>query len=288
MKIGVVFPQTEIGNDPAVIKAYAQTAEGSGYNHILAYDHVLSADLANRPEWKGSYSLDDPFHEILVLFGYLAALTEKVELVTGVLILPQRQTALVAKQAAAVDLLSGGRLRLGIGVGWNRVEYDGLGKDFTNRGQRCEEQIKLLRELWTNESITFDGRWEQIDEAGITPLPVQRPIPIWIGGYVDETLRRCGRMGDGWFPWRPLDDTMRSMLDDLRRYTEEAGRSFSDIGLEPRLDIGKGTPDDWHAFADGWEAAGATHLCLGTMGNKFTSASQHIGAIERAAREFGL
>jgi probable F420-dependent oxidoreductase len=285
MKTGVVFPQTEFGNDPGAIKAYAQTVEGLGFRHILAYDHVLSADLTNRPDWTGSYSLKDPFHEIFVLFGFFAAVTESVELVTGVVILPQRQTALVAKQAAAVDVLSGGRMRLGVGVGWNRVEYEGLDKDFTNRGQRVEEQIALLRALWTNESITFKGRWEQIDEAGITPLPVQRPIPVWIGGYVDETLRRCARIGDGWFPWREPNDLMKDMMSRLRQYTAEAGRDFSEIGIEPQLNVGQGNPDTWHAFIEGWRALGATHLDLGTMKNGFTTPREHLAALERAARE---
>ena len=285
MRTGVVFPQTEFGNDPAAIKDYAQTAEGLGYRHILAYDHVLSADLTNRPDWTGSYALKDPFHEIFVLFGFLAAVTEKVELVTGVVILPQRQTALVAKQAAAIDVLSGGRLRLGVGVGWNRVEYEGLDKDFTNRGQRVEEQIALLRALWTNTSITFEGRWERIHEAGLNPLPVQQPIPIWIGGYVDETLRRTARIGDGWFPWREPNDLMGDMMSRLRQYTEEAGRDFSEIGIEPQLNVGQGNPDQWHAFIEGWRRLGATHLDLGTMKNGFITPKQHIDALERAAKE---
>ncbi|CAN5734305.1 hypothetical protein BH23CHL5_BH23CHL5_22110 [soil metagenome] len=288
MKKGVVFPQTEFGNDPTAIKDYAQMIEGLGYRHILAYDHVLSADLANRPNWKGSYALSDPFHEIFVLFGFLAAVTEKVELVSGVVILPQRQTALVAKQAAEIDVLSGGRLRLGIGVGWNKVEYDGLDKDFTNRGVRSEEQITLMRALWTNESISFEGRWERIDEAGINPLPVQRPIPVWIGGYVEETLKRTARIGDGWFPWRPPDDMMKDYVDRLRKYTEEAGRSFDEIGIEPQLNVGRGTPDEWNEFIEGWKALGATHLCLGTMGNGFTTPEQHLEALERAAAELGI
>jgi probable F420-dependent oxidoreductase len=288
MKIGVVFPQTEFGNDPVAIREYAQTVEGLGFNHILAYDHVLSADLTSRPDWKGSYSLADPFHEVFVLFGFMAAVTDRVELVTGVVILPQRQTALVAKQAAEVDVLSGGRMRLGIGVGWNEVEYHGLDKPFSNRGKRSEEQIALLRALWTNESITFDGQWEQIDRAGITPLPVQRPIPIWIGGYADETLRRCARLCDGWFPWRQPDDAMQRMLDALKRYADEAGRDFGDIGLEPRLDIGKGTFAERESFVRNWQELGATHLCLGTMGNGYASPADHLAAIERAAKELGV
>ena len=211
MRIGVTFPQIEFGNDPVAIRDYAQTIEGLGYTHFLAYDHVLGADASVRPGWSGSYASQNPFHEVFVLLGYLAALTTSLELVTGVLILPQRQTALVAKQAAEVDVLSGGRLRLGVGVGWNEVEYEGLDKDFSNRGARSEEQIALLRALWTSPVITFDGQWERIDAAGINPLPVQRPIPIWIGGYAEATLRRVGRVG------RWLVPLARAERDDARR-----------------------------------------------------------------------
>src|SRR3712207_4600908 len=179
-----------------------------GFAHFLSSVHVLSAPSANRPGCTGAYTLAHPFHEVFVLLGYVAAVTASVELVTGVVILPQRQTALVAKQAAEVDVLSGGRLRLGVGVGWNAVEYEGLGKDFGDRGARSEEQIALLRALWSAPAVTFKGRWEQVVEAGITPLPVQRPIPIWIGGYAEATLRRVGRLGDGWFPWRQPNAAM--------------------------------------------------------------------------------
>ncbi len=283
MRIGVTFPQIEFGNDPIAIRDYAQTAEGLGYTHFLAYDHVLSADTTNRPGWSGAYALKDPFHEVFVLLGYLAGLTTTLELVTGVLILPQRQTALVAKQAAEVDVLSGGRLRLGVGVGWNAVEYEGLSKDFGDRGVRSEEQIALLRALWTNPSLTFEGRWERVVEAGINPLPVQRPIPIWIGGYAEATLRRVGRMGDGWFPWREPNEVMRGAVERLRAYATEAGRDPNDIGLEPQLNVGRGDPDAWRSFVEGWRALGATHLCLSTMGNGFTSPGEHLAALTRAA-----
>jgi probable F420-dependent oxidoreductase len=182
MQLGVVFPQTEIGNDPSIIRDYAQTAEGLGYSHILAYDHVLGASVKNRTDWRGPYTSDTPFHEPFVLFGYMASITERVGFTTGVIILPQRQTALVAKQAAQVDLLSGGRLRLGVGIGWNEVEYEALGEEFGNRGRRMEEQVELLRRLWTEPVVDFTGRWHRVPEAGINPLPVQRPIPVWIGG----------------------------------------------------------------------------------------------------------
>ena len=218
MRIGVTFPQIEFGNDPVAIRDYAQTIEGLGYTHFLAYDHVLGADTSVRPGWTGSYASENPFHEVFVLLGYLAGLTTSLELVTGVVILPQRQTALVAKQAAEVDVLSGGRLRLGVGVGWNDVEYAGLDKDFGNRGVRSEEQIALLRALWTSPVITFDGQWERIDAAGINPLPVQRPIPIWIGGYAEATLRRVGELGDGWFPWREPNETMRAAIERIQKY----------------------------------------------------------------------
>ena len=288
MRIGVTFPQTEFGNDPGALRDYAQAVEGLGFRHFLAYDHVLSADTTHRPDWSGPYSLAHPFHEVFVLLGFVAGVTTTLELVTGVLILPQRQTALVAKQAAEVDVLSGGRLRLGVGVGWNEIEYDGLGKDFTDRGARSEEQIELLRALWTNPSVDFDGRWEQIPAAGITPLPVQRPIPIWIGGYAEATLRRVGRLGDGWFPWRPPDAAMREAVARLRGYAVDAGRDPDRIGLEPQLNVGRDDPAAWRAFVAGWRDLGATHLCLTTMGNGFTRPADHLAALERAAAELGV
>jgi len=285
VRIGVTFPQIEFGNDAAAIREYAQTVEGIGYTHFLVYDHVLGADTSVRPGWSGPYTSQTPFHEVFVLLGYLAGLTTSLELVTGVLILPQRQTALVAKQAAEIDVLSGGRLRLGVGVGWNEVEYDGLDKEFANRGARSEEQIALLRALWTSPVIDFEGEWEQIVASGINPLPVQRPIPIWIGGYVEATLRRVGQIGDGWFPWREPDEAMREAIERIHDYAREAGRDPSTIGLEPQLNVGRGTPDEWRAFIAGWRELGATHLCLSTMGNGFTAPEQHIAALTRAAGE---
>ena len=219
MQIGVVFPQTEIGDDPAAIRDYAQAVEGLGYRHILAYDHVLGASTANRPGWRGAYTSDTPFHEPFVLFAYLAGQTRRVEFVTGVIVLPQRQTALVAKQAAELDLLSGGRLRLGVGVGWNEVEYQALGQDFHNRGARIEEQVALLRALWTEPVVTFRGRWHTVEEAGIKPLPAQRPIPVWFGATADAGIARAGRSGDGWFPQRPPDAQARAMVEVFRTAT---------------------------------------------------------------------
>src|SRR6266545_754766 len=224
MRIGVVFPQTEIGNDPSAIHDYAQAAEELGYTHVLAYDHVLGANPDRPGGWSGAYTFRSAFHEVFVLFGYLAGVTQRLELVTGVLILPQRQTALVAKQTASLDVLSGGRLRLGVGLGWNEVEYTGLKEDFHNRGRRIEEQVALLRRLWSEPLVVFNGRWHTIPDAGINPLPVHRPIPIWFGGHAPAVLRRTARLGDGWMPNRPLADC-KADLDQLDRFLAEAGRS---------------------------------------------------------------
>jgi probable F420-dependent oxidoreductase len=286
-KFGVTFPQTEFGNDRIAIRDYAQTIEGLGFRSFLAYDHVLSADTTNRPGWSG-YDLADPFHEIFVLFGFVAAVTEQVDLISGVLILPQRQTALVAKQAAEVDILSGGRLRLGIGVGWNEVEYDGLQKSFNDRGARSEEQIRLLRELFTHDSITFDGKWESVHEAGILPLPIQRPIPIWIGGYVEETLKRIGRLGDGWFCWREPDDAMKAAIERLRGYTAAAGRDPESVGLQPQLTLARGDADYWTRYVRDWEALGANEFVLNTMGGGLKTPSEHIALLTEAAKVLGV
>ncbi len=287
MQIGAVFPQTEIGADPGAIRAYAQAVEEMGYSHILAFDHVLGADITNRTGWWG-YTHKDMFHEPFVLFGYLAAVTQRVGLVTGVIILPQRQTALVAKQAAEVDVLSGGRLRLGIGVGWNAVEYEALNEIFHDRGARSEEQIRVLRALWTNETTTFEGRWHHIDAAGINPLPVQRPIPIWIGSYVESSLKRTAALGDGWFPLAAPDDAMRGMIERLRAYTREAGRDEGAVGIEGRLDLKRVPEDQWAAYRENWRELGATHLTIGTMGMDYTSVDEHIAALRRVKDALGI
>jgi probable F420-dependent oxidoreductase len=284
MRIGVVFPQTEIGDDPAVVRDYAQTAEGLGYTHILAYDHVIGASTENRPDWRGPYTVETMFHEPFVLFGYLAAATQLVELVTGVIILPQRQTVLVAKQAAEVDVLSGGRLRLGVGVGWNAVEFEALGEDFHTRGKREEEQIELLRLLWTEPVVTFKGRWHTVTEAGLSPLPVQRPIPIWLGGHSDAALERAGRVGDGWLPQMPPGDKAREAIDKLRSAARDAGRDPASLGIEARLHLKDGDPDTWRAALDEWRELGATHVSINTMGMGLP-ARKHITAIQRFMRE---
>jgi probable F420-dependent oxidoreductase len=281
MRVGVVFPQTEIGTDPAAIKDYAQTAEELGFLHILAYDHVIGANPASRPGWKPPYSHLDNFHEPLVLFSYLAGLTKKIELVTGIIILPQRQTVLVAKQTATLDVLSAGRLRFGIGIGWNPVEYEALGENFKNRGRRSEEQIEVLRKLWTQELVTFEGRWHKITDAGIKPLPVQRPIPIWFGGTDDRALRRLAKLGDGWFPLMGPDEKCRAAIDKIHSHARETGRNPNDIGIEGRVGYGQGSTDAWLRDLQAWKDLGATHVSLNTMRAGLDSPAAHIEAIRR-------
>ena len=281
MRIGVVFPQTEIGNDPLVIRDYAQTAEGLGFTHILAYDHVIGANLASRPGWQPPYSHLDGFHEPMVLFGYLAGLTKTIEFVTGIIILPQRQTVLVAKQAAALDVLSRGRLRLGIGIGWNPVEYEALGEDFKNRGRRSEEQVELLRQLWTRELITFNGRWHKITDAGINPLPIQRPIPIWFGGTDDRALRRLAKLADGWFPLMNPDEQCRAAIEKVRSYAGQAGRDPAKIGIEGRISHGSGSEEIWLKELEAWKALGASHASFNTMKAKLVSPAAHNAEIGR-------
>ena len=279
MQIGVTFPQNEIGADPTVIRDYAQAAEGMGYRHLVAFDHVLGADPTHRPGWRG-YTHRQMFHEPFVLFGYLAALTH-LEFVPAVIILPQRQTALVAKQAAEVDVLTGGKLRLGIGVGWNPVEYEALGMNFQARGRVVEEQIEVMRLLWSQEVVSYKGQYHTITEAGLNPLPIRRSIPIWLGGSADVLLRRVARIGDGWFPQGQPDDHMRRLLGRLISYITEAGRDPSTIGIEARVNASEGNLDEWVLQTEGWRALGATHISLNTMGAGFNSPGEHIDAIRR-------
>jgi len=279
MQVGVTFPQTEIGKDPVAIRDYAQAVEGLGYNHLVVFDHVLGADPTNRPGWKG-YTQHDMFHEPFVLFGYLAALT-RLELVPAVIILPQRQTALVAKQAAEVDILSGGKLRLGVVVGWNPVEYEALGTDFHTRGRMIEEQIEVMRLLWSQETVSYRGRFHTITAAGLNPLPIRRSIPLWMGGRADVLLRRTARMGDGWFPQGPPDDHMLEDIERLRRYIREAGRDPDSVGIEARMNAREGDLDEWVRQTEGWRDLGATHISINTMGAGFKSPVEHLEAIRR-------
>jgi probable F420-dependent oxidoreductase len=279
MQIGVTFPQNEIGADPLAIRDYAQTVEALGYGHLIAYDHVLGADPTNRPGWSG-YTSKDMFHEPFVLFGYLAALTQ-LELATAVIILPQRQTALVAKQAAEVDVLTRGKLRLGVGLGWNAVEYEALGMDFHRRGRVVEEQIEVMRLLWSQEIVSYHGKYHTITEAGLNPLPVRRSIPVWMGGRADAALRRIARIADGWFPLGRPSAQMRQAVESLRRYLQQEGRDPTSLGLEATVNTRDGNLDEWVRQTEQWRMLGATHICINTMGSGFTSLAEHIKALGR-------
>ncbi len=281
LQLGAVFPQTEFPSDPILIRDYAQTAEGLGYDYFLVYDHVLGANPDRPGGWKGPYTHTDSFQEPFVLFGYLAGVTQTIELVTGILILPQRQTALVAKQAAQVDVLSGGRLWLGIGVGWNQVEYEALNENFRNRGKRSAEQIELLQKLWTEELVTFDGQYHTVSDAGLNPLPVQRPIPIWFGGYADATFQRMAKYGSGWFPAGTPVDKAKPMIEKIHGHLETEGRSPTDFGIAPWISVGKSSPNVWAERATAWRKAGATHVAVDTMRAGFTKPEQHLDALRR-------
>ena len=279
MKLGVTFPQLDMGADAGAVRAYTQAASDLGYDYLLAYDHVLSADATNRPGWKG-YTDKDSFHEPFVVFAFMAAIAPRLEFVPGVIILPQRQTALVAKQAAEVDILTEGKFRLGIGVGWNAVEYEGLNEDFDTRGKRVEEQVALLRRLWTEPVITFRGDYHSVTEAGLNPLPIQRPIPIWIGGTADVVLERAGRIADGWFPLGRCDDEQLRLVEKVRGYTETAGRARDAVGIDARIDMSSVPETEWEEEIGRWHSAGATHISISTMRMGY-STDDHIAAIGR-------
>jgi probable F420-dependent oxidoreductase len=294
MHIGAVFPQTEIGTDAGSIREYAQAVEAMGYAYIVAYDHVLGANPASRPDWKGPYTTDSTFHEPFVLFSYLAGITRAIGFATGIIILPQRQTALVAKQAACLDVLSNGRLRLGVGTGWNEVEYEALGMGFADRGPRYDDQIDVLRALWTKPAVTFQTAFHTIPDAGINPLPVQRPIPIWMGGgsdspltnrpASDKVIRRIARVADGWIPlWQP-DDRGHELLARAHELCREQGRDPATLGLEGRLNATRKSEALWPDTFQAWERLGASHLCVNTMGDGLFGAEQHLRRLEEVRK----
>jgi probable F420-dependent oxidoreductase len=287
MKIGVVFPQTELGGDVGAVRAYAEAVAGLGYSHLLAYDHVLGADPTVHTGWTGPYDSATTFHEPFVMFGFLAGIVD-LELVTGIIILPQRQTALVAKQAAEVDLLTQGRFRLGVGIGWNAVEYEALGRSFRDRGRRMSEQIPLLRRLWTEASVTHEGPSEQVTAAGLCPLPVQRPIPVWIGGSSPRAYERIGRLADGWFPQvRPGPD-LDEALGTIAQAASAAGRDPSSIGMEGRAQYDPADPDKFMRQVERWRGAEATHLSIDTMRMGLPTVADHIDALTAAAAALEL
>lgn len=271
IKLGVTIPQIEIGRDPKNIKGFAQKAEQVGFDYLMLYDHVLGADMQIHKDWrprKGAppiYTNQDMFHEPLVLYGYIAAITERIELSTGVIILPQRQTALLAKQAAEIDVLSGGRLRLGFGTGWNELEYQGLGMNFKDRGKRSEEQIEVLRLLWTQESVTFHGQWHTLHGVGINPLPDQKPIPVWLGGAADAVLERVARIADGWYPPSSLsEEELRNSIKKLGSYAQKIGRDPSTIGIEGIVRLRDRTMNECVENYLMWQRLGACRVTFNT------------------------
>jgi probable F420-dependent oxidoreductase len=282
MEIGVVFPQTELGGDRGAVRAYGQAAADLGYAHVAAYDHVLGADKAVHGDIGGPYDVHDTFHEPLTLFAYLAGFTD-LRFVTSILIGPQRQTVLLAKQAAELDILSGGTFRLGLGIGWNRVEYEALGYSFADRGAFLEEQVGVLRQLWTQESVTVDSRFHRITAAGLAPLPVQRPIPVWIGAFAPAALRRVGRIADGWFPQARPGGGLNEALEIVAEGAREVGRDPSTIAFEGRVDYSAGGPERVAEHAQRWREAGASHVSINTMRADLEGVDAHIGALTEVA-----
>ncbi|MCU1688282.1 MAG: luciferase-like monooxygenase [Jatrophihabitantaceae bacterium] len=279
--IGVVYPQTELGGDVAALRAYALGVQAMGFDHLMAYDHVVGADRAEHAGFKGPYDVDTTFHEPMVLFGFLAGITD-LELVSGVFILPQRQTVLAAKQAAEIDLLTGGRFRMGVGVGWNAVEYEALGMEFGNRGRRFDEQIELMRRLWTERSVTHHGRFETVTGAGLAPMPIQRPIPVWIGAQSPAAYRRVGRLADGWFPQMPPGADLDAAWAIIAAAAADAGRNPSDIAIDARVSW-RGEAGRFVDQAGQYRAAGASYLSINTMGAGLTGVDDHLAALQAAS-----
>lgn len=282
VKYGVVFPQLDIGTDLGEIRAYASAVEGMGFGHLVAYDHVLGADPSKHPGWRGFYDSRDQFHEPFVLFGFMAGICS-LELGTAILVLPQRQTALVAKQAAELDILTGGRFRLGVGIGWNEVEYQALSVPFADRGRRIEEQVELLRRFWTEESLSYSGRYHSVTGAGMAPAPLQRPIPIWMGANVaSPALERVGRMADGWFCIAKPGPHLHASVDAVHRGAVSIGRDPREIEIEGRVDVGDGNLERIAMECKAWQEIGASRISLNTMRAGLPDIAAHVNALERA------
>lgn len=288
MKFGVVYPQTEIPPDPLAIRDYAQAVEALGFEHVLAYDHVLGASPERPGGWQGPYTFRDTFMEPYTLFSYMAGVTRQLGFATAILILPQRQTALVAKQTASLSILCGGRFRLGVGLGWNQVEYEALNQSFTNRGKRIEEQVELLRQLFSEEVIDFHGKYEHIPGAGINPLPPDKKVPIWFGSNAEQATIRAARLGDGWFPGYKSAGDAAAALEKVKKEREAAGKSMKDFGIEPRTAYGDGNPERLNKIVEDWKQAGATHLSFNTMGLGFDKVNLHIKALTECAKIVGM
>jgi probable F420-dependent oxidoreductase len=278
MEIGAVLPHNEIGTDPGAIKAYLQGVEEMGFTHLLVYDHVLGADR-NRPGgFSGAYDKDVAFHEPLTFFAFGAACTSTLEFVSTVMILPQRQAVLVAKQAAEVAVLSGNRVRLGVGTGWNKIEYDALNERFDNRGRRQAEQIELMRRLWAEDAVDFAGEFHSVEMAGINPRPT-RPIPIWFGGSAPALIERCARLGDGWMPLGSPNDKSQAVLDAIAARRTELGLSMDGFGVQAQAQYAGGSPERWRSHRDKWASLGATHLALATHNAGPTDPDGHLARL---------
>jgi probable F420-dependent oxidoreductase len=278
MEIGAVVPHHEIGTDPGAIKAYAQGVEELGATHLLIYDHVMGADR-NRPGgFTGNYDKDTAFHEPFTFFSFVAAVTQRIDMVTAVMILPQRQTVLVAKQAAELAILSGDRFRLGVGTGWNKVEYQALNEEFSNRGRRQTEQVELLRRLWSEDAFSFDGEFHTIELASINPRPTQS-IPILFGGSAPALLERCARLGDGWLPLGTPNDSSRERIDAIRSQREAFGRPMDGFLIQAQAQYAGGDPDKWRTHAERWRELGATHLAIATHNAGPTDVDGHLARI---------
>lgn len=280
MKIGLIYPQTELGGDPIAVREIGLAAEALGFDHLLAYDHVLGATHDREPKLNGPYTDKQPFHDPLVMFGYLSAITRRIGFATGILILPQRQTALVARQAADVALLSDDRLRLGVGLGWNYVEYEALGQDFASRGKRVSEQVELLRKLWTEPLVDFTGTFDRVDRAALNPRPA-KPIPIWLGGFADVALRRAARIADGFICADGAADAF-AQAARLHELLDQNGRAKEGFGLQCNMLKAK-SPEQVVETALRWRDAGGTHAAFATMGQGMDSRGQHLGYIESVA-----
>ena len=278
MQIGAVFPHNEIGNDPGAIKAFAQGVEDLGISHLLIYDHVLGADPDREGGFRGPYDKDVAFHEPFTTFAFIAAVTERLEMITTVMILPQRQTVLAAKQAAEVALLSNNRFRLGVGVGWNEVEYVGLNETFNNRGRRQAEQVEVMRKLWSEDSLDYTGDFHRIDKASINPRPSQQ-IPIWFGGSAPALLDRVARLGDGWIPLMGANEKAQACIDTIKATREAAGLSFDNFGIQAQAQYAGGSPERWQKHAQAWEDMGCTHIAIATHNAGPTDVDGHLSRI---------
>ena len=290
MQIGVNYPQAEIETDAGAIKEFAQGVQAMGFTHVNTAEHVVGANPASRPGQNLPFSLESSFHEPFGLFSFMAAVTNSLGFVNGILVLPQRQTVLVAKQAACLDVFCGGRYRLGIGIGWNEDEYEALGAPYGGRGNRIEEQVEVLRALWTDEAVSFKGTYHTITDMGINPRPIQRPIPIWFGGGTDRptfgktasetVMRRIARLGDGWIPQLMANDRGLELLAKMRGLVAEYGRDPSTFGVEGRVDVSRANEELWAPQVEVWKTANISHLYVNTSRDGLVGVDQHLVRLE--------